>query len=220
MNAVVFDLDGTLIDTAPDIVAAANRMLRGIGLSDLPYETVISFIGNGVPRLVERVMTACGFDGPERHGDLVQIFLDHYNAALAQDSKPYPNLVPMLDTLKGDGCVLGVCSNKPEAPSREILAAFGLDSYFDVIVGGDSLPVKKPDPAPLLHAFDAVSGGRRLFVGDSEVDGETAVRAGVPFALFTEGYRKVEIGDVPHNFAFSDFADLPDFVRRAFRAEQ
>ncbi len=219
VKAVIFDLDGTLIDTAPDIVAAANRMLRGIGLSDQPFDTVKSFIGNGVPRLVESVMKAHDIQGSDRHDDLVQSFLRHYNAALAQDSRPYPNLVPMLDALKADGCALGVCTNKLEAPGRDILSAFALDAYFDVVVGGDSLAVKKPDPAPLLHAFDAVSGSRRLFVGDSEVDSETAVRARVPFALFTEGYRKSGIDDLPHDFAFSDFADLPGIVRRAFSDE-
>ena len=93
MKAVIFDLDGTLIDTAPDIVAAANRMLRGIGLSDLPFDTVRSFIGDGVPRLVDRVMKAHDIKGLDRHSDLVQSFLQHYNAALAQHSSPYPNLV-------------------------------------------------------------------------------------------------------------------------------
>ena len=217
MKAVIFDLDGTLIDTAPDIVAAANRMLRGIGASALPFETVKSFIGNGVPRLVERVMEACDITGADRHRDLVQTFLGYYNSALAQDSKPYPNLVATLDALKAAGCVLGVCTNKLAAPSRDILAAFALDAYFDVVVGGDSLAQKKPDPTPLLHAFDAISGTkwRRLFVGDSEVDAECAVRARVPFALFTEGYRKAAISDVPHDFVFSDFAELPDIACRA-----
>ena len=220
VKAVIFDLDGTLIDTAPDIVAAANRMLHDIGLSVLPFETVKSFIGEGVPSLVERVMKAHDIKGSDRHGDLVQSFLLHYNAAIAQDSRPYPNLVPMLDALKAEGCALGVCTNKLEAPSREILSAFALDAYFDVLVGGDSLAVKKPDPTPLLHAFHAISGSRRLFVGDSEVDSETSVRAGIPFALFTEGYRKSDIDDVPHNFSFSDFAELPGIVRRAFSGDQ
>ena len=220
MKAVIFDLDGTLIDTAPDIVAAANRMLRGIGLSDLPFDTVRSFIGDGVPRLVDRVMKDHDIKGLDRHSDLVQSFLQHYNAALAQHSSPYPNLVPMLDALKAEGCALGVCTNKPEAPSREILSAFALDGYFDVVVGGDSLAVKKPDPTPLLHAFDAVSGSLRIFAGDSEVDSETAVRARVSFALFTEGYRKAAIDDVPHDFAFSDFADLPGIVGGGFSGER
>ena len=215
MKAIIFDLDGTLIDTAPDIVAAANRMLDGIGVSALPFETVKSFIGNGVPRLVERVMEACEIDGSHGHGELVQTFLKHYNAALAQDSRPYPNLVTTLDALKADGCVLGVCTNKTEALSRKILAAFALDGYFDVMVGGDSLACRKPDPTPLLHAFDAVSGSRRLFVGDSEVDAEAAVLARIPFARCTEGYRKAAISDVPHDFVFSDFAKLPDIARRA-----
>ncbi|MFV2002474.1 MAG: phosphoglycolate phosphatase [Paracoccaceae bacterium] len=212
--AVVFDLDGTLIDTAPDIVGAARVLLKSIGAPALSASLVKSFIGDGVPKLVERVVTASGLRAGD-HGELVAKYLTIYSAALASESRVYPNVVATLDALRAAGFVLGVCTNKTEAPSRLILAAYGLDGFFDVIVGGDSLASKKPDPEMLHHVFDALSGRRALYVGDSEVDSETAVRAGVRFALFSEGYRKSKITDLPHDFVFNDFPDLPGIVRQA-----
>lgn len=211
MTAIVFDLDGTLIDSAPDIRAAANRMLRGEGREPLDLPTIISFIGNGLPRLVEQVMRVRGLDMGE-HARLTQATLDHYSRAATDLTRPYPGMVAALERLRAQGCALGICTNKPEAPARAILRDLGLDGLFDAVVGGDTLAVRKPDPDPLHRAFAALGGAARLYVGDSEVDAETARRAGVPFLLFTEGYRKVPPEALVHRARFSDFAALPDLV--------
>jgi phosphoglycolate phosphatase len=110
---------------------------------------------------------------------------------------------------------MGLCTNKPEAPARAILAHLGLERYFAAVVGGDTLGVTKPDPRPLAHLLAALPPGPRLYVGDSEVDAETARAAGVQFALFTEGYRKVPVADLPHDVSFSNFKDLPAIVVRS-----
>jgi len=212
---IVFDLDGTLIDSAPDIHAAANRMLADEGHAPLDIETIISFIGNGLPKLVERVMRTRAID-PGEHARLSGLTLDYYNADPATLSRVYPGLKTLLPALKAQGHKLGICTNKPEEPARAILPALGLDGLFDVVIGGDALPVKKPDPAPLLHAFDALGEGTRLYVGDSEVDAQTANRAGVPFALFTEGYRKTPVAELPHAHAFGDFADLGEIIKEKY----
>lgn len=214
-KVIIFDLDGTLIDSAPDIHAAANKMLDSEGHAPLDLPTVTSFIGKGLPNLVEQVMRTVGID-MARHTALAQTTLDFYNAASTELTRPYPNMVAALERLKSDGCALGVCTNKPEAPARSILSDMDLERFFDIVIGGDSLTVKKPDPAPLLKAFDDLGAGARLYVGDSEVDAETADRAGVPFALFTEGYRKVPIDKLPYSFSFSDFDALPGIAVRAF----
>lgn len=214
MTAIVFDLDGTLIDSAPDIRAAANRMLEGEGQPPLDLATIISFIGNGLPKLVERVIGARGLDMAD-HDRLTGVTLDHYSRAASDLTVAYPGMAAALDRLRGVGHVLGICTNKPEAPARDILRDMDLARYFDAVIGGDSLAVKKPDPAPLRRTFEMLGKGPGLYVGDSEVDAETARNAGVPFLLFTEGYRKSPIAALPHRARFSDFADLPDLVAAA-----
>lgn len=210
MKTIVFDLDGTLIDSAPDIRAAVNRMLAGEGLEPLDLATITSFIGNGLPHLVKLVIDARGLD-MARHDALTATVLDHYNAGNGELTTLYPHVRAVLESLHRDGHPIGLCTNKPVAPTRDILDHFGLTDLFSVIIGGDSLPQRKPHPAPLLAAFEAL-GGPGIYVGDSEVDAETAQRAGMPIALFTEGYRKTPVADLPHTWSFSDFADLSAII--------
>ena len=208
---IVFDLDGTLIHSAPDIRAAANSALAAEGAEALDMDTTIAFIGNGVPKFAERAVRLRGLgDGAEAR--VTQGMLDFFDRNPAEFSRLYAGIDQLLPALRADGHRLGICTNKPEAPARAILDILGIADAFDVVFGGDSLPVKKPDPAPLHATFEALGGGARLYVGDSEVDAETAARAGVPFALYTEGYRKVPVEDLTHEFRFSDFAELGNFI--------
>ncbi|MDO9524995.1 MAG: phosphoglycolate phosphatase [Gemmobacter sp.] len=213
MANVIFDLDGTLIDSAPDIHASANQMLADEGLPPLDLATVISFIGNGLPKLVERVMQAR--DIPLlHHKRLTAVMMDHYNAQNGTLTVLYPGVLQSIRDLAGQGHAIGLCTNKPLVPARDCLAQFGLQDLFSVVIGGDSLPVNKPDPAPLITAHEAMPSGPAVFVGDSEVDAATAAAARMPFALFTEGYRKSPVADLPHDATFSVFADLPGIVAR------
>jgi phosphoglycolate phosphatase len=117
-----------------------------------------------------------------------------------------------LDAFARLGHPLGICTNKPVGPARAVLRHFGLLERFSVIIGGDSLPVRKPDPAPLHAAFAALRGGPQLFVGDSEVDAETAQAAGIPLALFTQGYRRAAAESLGARLVFDDFTALPRLV--------
>lgn len=207
MHAIIFDLDGTLIDSAPDIHAAVNRVMSDIQAPLFEFPQIKSFIGNGVPVLMQRVMAARDLDGAD-HATLTASFLDYYEADATTLTRPYPNAVEALKALKAQGHPLAICTNKPEGPTRSILAEFALSDLFETVIGGDTLAQKKPDPAPLQRAMADLGNGPAIFVGDSEVDAETAQRAGVPFALFTEGYRKSQLQDMPHGASFSDFADL------------
>ena len=212
-TTVIFDLDGTLVDSVPDIAAAANRMLEDEGRPALTHEQITRFVGNGLPKLVERVMRHS--DLPlDRHPELTQKTLAYYSAAPSAKTVPYPGIREALVDLRDMGCTLGLCTNKPEAPARSILDDLGLGGFFTVIIGGDTLPVRKPDPAPLLASLDAVPAqGHRLFVGDSEVDAETAQRAEVPFLLFTQGYRKSPVSELPHTVSYDHASDLPRLIR-------
>ncbi|MDA7965506.1 phosphoglycolate phosphatase [Ruegeria sp.] len=211
---VVFDLDGTLIDSLPDLSQAVNRMLADVDHAPLPQSTVRRFVGNGLPKLVQRTMDHCGLPAA-RHAELTQTTLRHYKAAACDKTTVYPGVPEALIRLRDMGCVLGICTNKPEAPARHVLDALGLAPYFDAVLGGDTLSIRKPDPAHLQASFDALpDAGPRIYVGDSEVDAETAQRARVPFLLFTEGYRKSPIAELPHHASYDHNSALPDLVRR------
>jgi phosphoglycolate phosphatase len=210
--AVIFDLDGTLIDSAPDIHAAANRVLRAEGLPEQSFAQILGFVGRGVPNLVRQMLNAAGHGQDDALLDRVtERFMAGYEAAVGL-TLPYPGVAEALDSLRAAGHPLGICTNKPEAAARSILAHLDLSGPFAVIVGGDSLPVRKPDPAPLHLAVAQLGRPRAVFVGDSEVDAETAVAAGLPFLLFTEGYRKTSVEDLPQTGRFSDYADLPGLI--------
>lgn len=210
--ALVFDLDGTLIDSAPEIHAVANKVFAAKGLQPMAFDAVRNAIGNGVGVLVSRLLQAQGHEGSgSLHDDLVSDFVKIYEEAFDLTTL-YPGVAEVLAELSGVGHPMAVCTNKPEGPARAVLRHFGLDAHFPVVIGGDSLPTRKPDPAPLLAALNALQAGPSLFVGDSEVDAETAHAAGVPLALYTQGYRKTPAEALQAKIVFDDFHALPGLV--------
>jgi phosphoglycolate phosphatase len=210
--AIVFDLDGTLIDSAPDIHAAVNRALIAEGLAPLSFAQIKGFVGNGAPVLLSRCLVALGHpgDGP-RHESLFRQFLNFYTDA-HDLTRLYPNVVPALESLLVKGHRLGICTNKPILPTRAVLKHFGLDRLFSAVTGGDSFAVRKPDPLPLLETIRALGSHPAVFVGDSEVDAETAKAAALPFFLFTEGYRKSPVEALGPAAVFADHAALPALI--------
>ena len=212
MRAAIFDLDGTLIHSAPDIQAAANTVLAAEGLAPLSLAETIGFIGAGAGVFVDRMAAArLPAPDPRRSRAMLAAFIDLYEGAVGL-TQPYPGAVAALEALEGNGWALGLVTNKPEAPARAVLRHLGLTRFFRVVVGGDSLRVRKPDPAPLRHAMAALGASRTVYVGDSETDAATAEAAGVPFALYTEGYRLSPAAALPHAFAFADFGLLPGWL--------
>lgn len=209
---LIFDLDGTLIDSVPDIHAASNAVLAAHGFAPLTLPQVCGFIGKGVPHLVHCLLAASEADphGP-LHAQMVADFTARYEEAVGLTAL-YPGVREALAALKARGHRLGLCTNKPMAPTLAVLAHFGLGDTFDAVIAGDSLPVRKPDPQPLLKVLWMLGDGRALYIGDSETDAETARAAGLPLILFTEGYRKTPVAELPHAIAFSDFAMLEGIV--------
>ena len=213
MKAVIFDLDGTLIHSVPDMHAAVNALLGEESAQPLDEATVQSFVGDGLAKLVERVMRASGLD-MAFHEDLTARTLAHYNRENGSRTRPYPLVPETLAALKAKDFALGICTNKPAAPARDVLDHLGLLSHFDVVVGGDTLACRKPDPAPLLHVMSLLGATpeQALYVGDSEVDAATAQAANIDFALYTEGYRKTRIEDFDTVLAFDRFDKLAAFL--------
>lgn len=210
MARVVFDLDGTLIDSAADLQGIANGLLSGEGAAPLSLAEARDFIGNGAAVFVARMRAARGIPDSEQ-ARLLAGFLARYDDAVEQ-TVTYPEVSETLAALRADRHRLGVCTNKPLRPCRSVLAHLGLLQHFDVTIGGDSLPFQKPDPAPLEAAFRELGSGPAIYVGDSEVDAETARCAGVPFLLFAGGYRKAPLAEIPHSRAFDIFSDVPALV--------
>jgi len=193
---VVFDLDGTLADTREDLVGSVNHVLGTLGLPVLPFETVCEYIGEGARRLVQRSLGSA-------HADLVDEalarFMDYYGAHVLDRTTPYPGVTEVVTVLRGRGLTLSVLTNKPERLSRAILDGLGLSSSFCAIVGGDSLPVRKPDPGGIEHllTLSSTPRARMLMVGDSAIDMETARAAAVAFCGVTWGIRPWELTAVP-----------------------
>lgn len=187
-DVVAFDLDGTLADTAPDLTAALNHALAEMGRPPIAAEAVRHMVGHGARAMLQKGLGATG----EVNESLIEhgfpIFLDYYTAHIADGTRPFEGLETALDTLAARGVKLAVCTNKLEALGRQVIAALGWNDRFVAIIGGDTLPVRKPDPAPLLEAIARAGGGRAAFVGDSITDTDTARAARIPCVAVTFGF--------------------------------
>jgi phosphoglycolate phosphatase len=187
----IFDLDGTLIDSVGDILAAVNRMLGEEGRAPLTLAEIRPMVGDGAAKLVERALAARGGAPGDRAAPL-RHFLRYYDESPVVLTRLYPGVPETLDVLRGRGIRLALCTNKPERTSRAILHHFGLADHFDRLIGGDSLPWRKPDgrvPAAITAALGIEPAGAVL-IGDSEVDAATAAAAGIRFILMTYGYHR------------------------------
>lgn len=192
--AVVFDLDGTLVETAPDLHAVLAALLEAEGLRVPPLDAVRDMIGDGAKMLIRRAHEWQGSDlEADRLDALYERFLERYTAEPARFSVPYEGVTDALRRLRELGFRLGVCTNKPQAPSERLLEAVGLAPWLDVVTGGDVLPVRKPDPGHLEATLTAlgVEPTRAVMVGDSRNDLLVARALGVPCVLVSFGYTSV-----------------------------
>ena len=214
---LIFDLDGTLIDSAPDLNVAANRMLAELfDAPPVPLETFATFIGNGLPKQVERTLRHAGVAAaPERFAQALATFKKHYGAAPAARTIVFDGVRAALEALKESGARMAICTNKSEDLAWLALKGLGLAQFFDALVGGETLAVKKPDPAPLHECARRLGGeGTVLYIGDSETDEKAALAAGYPLLLYAQGYRKKPLEDFATAGVFDDFAQLPGLIER------
>jgi phosphoglycolate phosphatase len=202
---MLLDLDGTLVDSVPDLAAAMNRSLTAQKLAPLSRDEVRGFIGDGAKALVDR-----GFAARGRVADaaILDAFVLDYGARAAVETRAYPGVPEGLAALRARGWTLAVCTNKPEAPARALLAALGLDGFFAAVGGGDSFPVRKPDPGHLLATLHAAGGmpERCVMVGDHHNDILAAIGAGVPGIWASYGYGTHVEGATT---TLAQFTDLP-----------
>jgi phosphoglycolate phosphatase len=206
---VIFDLDGTLIDSAPDMHRAVNRMLDDLGCAPLSLADIRSMVGDGASALIARALAArqCVTADPAK---ALALFLEHYEAEPTTFTRTYPDVHGTLDRLRAHGLTLALCTNKPARLTQMILERLEIDRYFVRVIAGDSLPFRKPDPRALLAVLTGLDThmAATLMVGDSEVDAATAQAAGVPFILMTYGYHRGPIDGISSIATLDRFHEL------------
>jgi len=218
LAALLFDLDGTLVDTAPDLAVAANHMLRTLGRSTFDVATVATWIGDGVPRLIKRALTGERFGEPEPRlfAEAEALYNHYYEAHVADHSVLYPRVPETLGTLRESGFRLACVTNKAARFTEPLLVALGLRSYFEVVLSGDSLARTKPDPYPLVVASDRLKVALEgvALVGDSGNDMRAAKAAGMRAIAVSYGYSHgVDLKALGAAVMTEDFGKLPDIVR-------
>ncbi|MFA5082259.1 MAG: phosphoglycolate phosphatase [Hydrogenophilaceae bacterium] len=194
IKAVVIDLDGTLLDTAPDLADAAMAMAADLGLPEIDLATVTTYIGNGVSRLVKRVLTRDMETNPDQElfARAMPIYEKHYAEWVSRKSRPFPGVVEGLQAFKAMGVHVACITNKAERFTVPLLQDTGLFPFFELILSGDSLPERKPSPLPLLHAcqYFGVEPAELLLIGDSLNDTQAARAAGCPVFCVPYGYNR------------------------------
>jgi phosphoglycolate phosphatase len=216
-QAVLFDLDGTLVDSVPDLTAAVNALLATEDKPALGVADVRAMIGNGIMKLVERAFAA---RGDALAGDALAAMTDRMMDIYAQNLTGGTTLLPGADTIvtayARAGVKIGVVTNKPEAFSRSIIEHFGLSPYVHVVVGGDSGPTRKPAPDMLLHALDQLGVGkhRALMIGDSPADIDAAKAVPMPSIAVRGGYTTVPVEELGADIVIDSLNEVPQAIER------
>ncbi|MBI1208446.1 MAG: phosphoglycolate phosphatase [Azospirillum sp.] len=211
-RAVVFDLDGTLIDSAPDITIAINRMLADHHRPPIGLAAIRSMVGDGAAALLDSVFEATGGRRPlPAMAEALACFLGHYGSLPASPSCLYPGVADTLAILSEAGLQLGLCTNKTEAITLSVLGQIGLERVFAAVAGGDTLPVKKPDGRHLRWVIDRLGAepGSAVMVGDNGNDVKAARSAGVPVVAVSFGYPRMPVGELGADLVIDTMAALP-----------
>ncbi len=219
VDAVAFDLDGTLLDTIDDLAAALNRLLAERGLPALPKATIRDFVGKGMANLLTRALAMAGapVGGAEELAPVLARYQEIYGGLLGDETRVFPDVEESLARMRAAGVGLAVVTNKASRFVRPHLACAGIEAYFDVVIGGEDAPAKKPDPAPLLLAAErlGVRPARLLMVGDSGNDVEAARAAGCPVLVVPYGYSEgMPVQALGGDGIVDSLAAVADRVRR------
>ncbi|HWU63477.1 MAG TPA: HAD family hydrolase [Ensifer sp.] len=217
MPTVVFDLDGTLVDTAPDLMAGLNHVLAIEGIEPVHYDDMTFLVGQGARAMIERGFALRGRPlAAERLAELLDLFIRHYLEGMPGESLPYAGVVRSLETLKSEGFRLAVCTNKLESLALPLLKGLKLDFYFDAIAGGDTFPVRKPDAGHILKTIESAGGdaAASVMVGDSVNDILAARNAGLPSIAVPFGYSDVPVETLKPTRIIGHFDELtPSLIR-------
>lgn len=217
MPVLLFDLDGTLADTKPDLHAAMNYVLEKNRLNPVPDTAITNMIGGGARVILQRGLAENGVSWDDAKLDAAtEEFVLWYDQNIDANTRIYPNLMPVLDAAKAANIPMAVVTNKREGLSAKLLFRLGLHSYFDALVGGDTLPKRKPDPDTIDEALRrlACAPEDAIMVGDSEADTGGAIAAGVASICVTFGYRRVSLEDLKADALIDDYAEFAAAAQR------
>ena len=221
VDAVLVDFDGTLFDTAPDLIAALNRVLVEIGHTPVAFADFRQRAGAGAKRLL---LAALDAQGAERPGDaalrpLIERLIACYFEIETEQIRPFPAVVATIERMRAAGVSLAVCTNRGERSTRRLLAHFELDRHIEAVLAGDTVARIKPDPGHVREALEALGAapGRAVMVGDSAADVESAQGAGVAAIVVAYGYSPIPPHDLGADEVIDDFAELPASIERVFR---
>ena len=220
---IVFDLDGTLVDTAPDLTAALNHVLIHEGRPALPQAEVRNLVGHGARALIER---GTSLDGPTPSEPelqrMLKLFLRFYGDNIANHSTLFPGVIETLEHFRAGQARLGICTNKPTGLTLALLAALNMQHHFEAILGSDSLSVRKPDPRHLLETILQAGGdpARAIMVGDSATDIDTAKAAAIPVVAVSFGYTQTPVRELGADVVIDKFNDLREVLPRLLRLDQ
>jgi phosphoglycolate phosphatase len=217
--ALIFDLDGTLVDTAPDILAALNAVLTREGRSPMDRADLHHLVGHGAKLMLGEAFARTGArPTPDRLPKLIDAFVAHYCEHLADESRPFPGVECVLNRLISEGTRMGVLTNKPEELAVPLLQRLGLGKYFSAVHGAGRYSYAKPDPRVLHHVLDELgaNAGQAIMIGDSATDVATARAAGIPVILVSYGYTPEPAHALGADLVIDNFAELPTALRRLF----
>ena len=212
---ILFDLDGTIINTAPDLMAAHNHVMKKFGYEEKNMSEIKSLAGKGAWVMMQRSFKKEITDKNIKK-EMTKEFLDYYAKNIDEHSKPINGLTKFLNWAKNKNISLAVCTNKQEKLAVDLLKKLKLESYFDFIAGSDTFEFNKPDPRHLTNVVEIIGGdlNKTIMVGDSEVDANAAENAKLPFILIEDGYTEKTFKEIKHNDLIKDFQNFEKIIEK------
>ena len=212
---ILFDLDGTLVDTAPDLMGAHNHVMKKFGYPQKSLDDIKHIAGRGAWIMMQRTFRD-EIKDEKLKKEMVKEFINYYAKNIDRESKPIKGVVKFLDWAKSKQILMAVCTNKQERLAVDLLKKINLSKYFEYIAGCDTFDFNKPDPRHLTNVIDIIGGdiNKSIMIGDSEVDSQSAYNAKIPFILVEEGYTEKNINEIPHKTLIKDFSNFEKIVEK------
>ena len=212
---ILFDLDGTLVDTAPDLMGAHNHVMKKFGYPQKSLEDIKHIAGRGAWIMMQRTFRD-EIKDENLKKEMVKEFINYYAKNIDRGSKPIKGVVKFLEWAKSKQILMAVCTNKQERLAVDLLKKINLSEYFEYIAGCDTFDFNKPDPRHLTNVIEIIGGdvNKSIMIGDSEVDSQSAYNAKIPFILVEEGYTEKNINEIPHKTLIKDFSNFEKIVEK------
>ena len=219
---ILFDLDGTLVDTAPDLMNAHNHVMNKYGYETKTTEDIRQLVGKGAASLIGRSVWGQAkkefskVNDQDIKKEMVKEFIEYYRKNIAVESKPVNGVLEFLNWAKKNNISMGVCTNKQEYLSVNLLKQLKIYDYFEYIAGSDTFDYCKPDPRHLTNVIEIMQGDikKSLMIGDSETDAESAKAAGIPFILLEDGYTEKKVSEIYHDYLVKDFVNIEEIISK------